>query len=260
MNANEKSKICLFIPCYNVDHAILSVLESIPALCMDRLGRVFVIDNGSTDNTIDVICSFIAKRQDSRFEFYQNRENYTLGGSTILALSMAIAQGFDFLVCMHGDGQAQAADVVKLMDESKAGVDLVLGSRLMKESRVDHYSRQRLWANLFFARLQSLIVGRELGDIGAIVSFNLKLISKLPYDSLPFDMGYQPLLILCAIKKFPSLVIREVPISWGAAERSNVHVLLYALTHAMRLILLCFGFQFQSGKKLSHFKTSRKTI
>lgn len=243
-----------------MDHAITGVLESIPDSCLERIGKVLIIDNGSTDHTVEEVLKFILRRQDERFELYQNEKNYFLGGSTILAFSMAIAEGYDFLICMHGDGQASSADLLKLIDYSQEDVDLVLGSRLMEGSQVSHYSVARLWGNRFFAWLQSFIVRRQLGDIGSFISFNLKMISKLPYDTLPFDMSYQPLLILVALKKFPDLVIREIPIYWGEAKRSNVNVMGYSLTHAWRLLLIFLRVPLRSAKDMRYFKAERRYI
>lgn len=253
--SNEKApKFVLFIPTFNVVDRFVGVLEAIPPAILARFVEVLIIDNGSTDGTREALVAWVARRCDCRFRVLFNEQNYSLGGSTIIAFREAIAVGGDFLICMHSDGQADPRALSEFINRANLQVDFLLGDRLAKRSVINDYSAFRLWGNRFFEWLQNLIARQNLGDIGAYIAFNLQTVRRLPYWSLPHDMGYQPLLILVAAQTLNIRLI-EFPISWGKADRSNVNPLRYGFTHLLRLICLLFRQVPTTSRVLSEFRT-----
>lgn len=211
------------------------MLERIPPEALGQLTSILIIDNGSTDGTWEELSSFARERGDRRLRTFRNERNYTLGGSTIVALRTAISEGNRFLICLHSDGQADPADLPRFIASCRPDVDFVLGSRLMSGSQVDEYSRLRLAANRVFSWIQRKITGVSARDLGAYIAFNLHTIARLPYARVPSDMAYQPNLILLAFARGHRRVV-EFPIRWGAADRSNVNLLAYGLRHLERLL------------------------
>lgn len=232
------TNICLFIPTFQVASSILKVLHQIPQECLQLIQNIIIIDNGSTDGTIDLIKSFISTSGLTKILLFQNDENYSLGGSTILAFQIARKLGADFLICMHSDGQADPNDLSKFIEYSKSDIDFVFGSRLQEGSDVSKYPLLRLYGNQFFSYLQKITMGCPVKDIGAYISFNLNTVFSLPFDQIPHDMGYQPILILLAFKKLPKIQYKEFPIHWGAPENSSINIWIYGLKHLYRIILI----------------------
>ncbi|MGZ3689304.1 MAG: glycosyltransferase family 2 protein [Bdellovibrionota bacterium] len=252
------SKIGLFIPAYNVEGTLVTVLEKIPPAVLSRLQSVWIIDNGSKDRTLELARQFVAGKGDPKFKVFQNERNYFLGGSTIIALKKAIEEGLDFLICMHSDGQANPEDLARFIELSTPEVGVVLGSRFMKQSAVGEYSRVRRLGNEFFIVLQQWILGKKVRDLGSFISFNVREVSKLPYDELPYDMGYQPLLLLLLLKRRDVRHV-EFPISWGKVESTNVRVVSYGLHHLARLAQVALGVLPRSGRRADYFKTVEKS-
>jgi glycosyltransferase involved in cell wall biosynthesis len=234
-------KLCLFIPTFRVAHSVLDVLRGIDTATLRKIHTVLLIDNGSDDGTLPILEQFVREDRSGKFRLFLNRKNYSLGGSTILAFRIAQTMGCDFVICMHSDGQADPADLEKLIAASQPGVDFVFGSRLLKNSQVEAYSRLRRLGNLFFAQLQRFITGCDLADIGAFISFNLQTVFSLPFDQLAFDMGYQPLLVLTAFHRLPRIHYVELPIRWNRVTTSNVNVWVYGLKHLLRILTMGFG-------------------
>ena len=241
LNSDAGLQSFLFIPTYNVADRVISVLERIPPSTLAKFRQVLLIDNGSTDGTREALRAWIrARGPGSPFRLFFNRRNYSLGGSTIIAFREALARGGNFLVCLHGDGQADPAALERFLELASPGVDFVLGNRLKDRANAKEYSLLRWWGNKVFAWAQDLIARQHLGDIGAYIGFNLRTVAALPYASLPPDMGYQPLLILAAARAKKIQVV-EFPISWGKADRTNINPFQYGLTHALRLLQLAVG-------------------
>lgn len=247
----------LFIPVYNVATHIAEVIDNIPPDALRRINAVYFFDNGSSDDTLAVIKKSLQKKGDPRFHIFRNNSNYYLGGSTILALRKSIESGADFMICLHGDGQADPADLNKFiaLADQDPDLDFVFGSRLEKNSQTASYSLLRLWGNHFFSAVQKMILRQKINDIGAYIAFNLKSIAPLSYWQVPHDMSYQPLLVLY-LAKLKQIRAMEFPISWGPAETSNVNIVSYGLKHSLRLLRIYF-FRFPLNTlSLDHFKTT----
>ena len=245
---HPRKRIGLFIPCFNVEHTLPLVLARLPLAASQRLEVILIVDNQSSDATRKVAQECIVRLGLDQAKVYCNVSNYLLGGSTVVAFDLARQMNLDFLICLHSDGQADALDVARFISVIDSGdFDFVLGSRLLKDSRVDGYSRSRYLFNLLFAYLQQPLVGQPVFDLGAYVAFNIKTLTSIPYHRLKADMGYHPYLISCA-RQFlgRKLRIHEFPIAWGKVETSHINPVVYGLRHAWRLARLAIG-----GAKLS---------
>ncbi len=244
----QEPQVALFIPCYNVASSVEDVLLDIPKKILKRLAKIYIIDNGSQDETINSVQSALNKMSHDHIEFFQNLKNVQLGGSTISAFDKALKDDIDYLICMHSDGQASPKDLIhfiKAIDSSKS-YDFILGSRFSKYSRVESYSSLRLFFNKCFSYLQLTILKQPVFDIGAYICFNMSTIKKSKYKDLPRDMGYHPYLILTTCR-FSSckLNFAEFPIFWGKVHSTNINLYRYGLKHLMRILALWFGVYFR---------------
>ena len=248
----SRVKVVLFIPCYNVVGSVVAVLNRIPQPVLDKLDHIFLIDNGSVDGTRAALKDFVS-RAPRKFRLLLNEENYSLGGSTIIAIRESIDIQADFLICLHSDGQAQPEDLQKFFPLSTE-LDFVFGSRMLPGSVVSAYSRLRWYGNFFFAKLQQLILGQKIFDIGAFVALNLRTIRQFPYYRIKPDMSYFPALVLYVStqKKIRCL---EFPITWDKVRASEVNIWRYGLAHLYRLLQFAFGSYRLTDGDLGTFRT-----
>lgn len=231
-------KRCLFIPTFNVAASVGSVLRDLAVGPAKKFDKILIIDNCSGDDTIAVCRRVILAHKvlAERTELWRNSENYSLGGSTVIAIEKALSLRMDYLVNLHSDGQASAQDVGRLADKCGFGFPLVLGSRLVSGSENEEYGLLRLWGNRFFARWQKFILGREVSDLGALMALPLSRLEGVDFKSVPSDMGYQPLLLMKLIAANREMEVIEIPIAWGKVEFSNVNPFAYGLRHFWRLL------------------------
>lgn len=236
----KQLKVGLFLPCYNVENYLAEVLRSIPPSALEKLSSIVIVDNQSTDKTIEVALSTVQELQLKNVFILKNRQNYLLGGSTVVALRHAQEMGLDYLICMHSDGQAQGKEILKFISiMESAEYDFILGSRFLKDSQVEDYSKLRYFFNMFFVYIQQFLIGQKVYDLAAYVAFNVKTVSQVPFDRLVTDMGYPVYLILNSkyfLKR--SLKIFEFPVHWGKVEVSSINPWLYGLGHLYQLICL----------------------
>lgn len=98
------------IPCYNVCNEIESVLSEIPNI----IDRIYVVNDASTDNTLDVIKKH--SYLDNRIVVISNDKNLGVGGAVKAGLSKAIYDGCKFIIKVDGDGQMEPKHIPKFID------------------------------------------------------------------------------------------------------------------------------------------------
>jgi glycosyltransferase involved in cell wall biosynthesis len=257
-------RVALFLPAYNVESSVIGVLEGLSPRLVEAVEKIWIIDNGSSDGTAKKAAAFARAQRGIqspigiKLEIYRNESNYFLGGSTILALRMAIELGFDYLIVLHSDGQADPRDAERLLAEcDEEEKPLVLGSRFLPTSDTARYSLARKAGNWFFIFLQQWLIGRRVYDLGSLAAFPISRIQRIPYDRLPYDMGYQPILISELLRKIPDLPVREIPIHWGEVGHSHVSIWSYGARHLGRMLQMFAGRVPLSGRDASLFRTNR---
>jgi glycosyltransferase involved in cell wall biosynthesis len=91
--------ISVVIPTFNRAHLIQDTLDSILAQTYQNW-ECLVIDDGSTDNTSEILEEYIAN--DKRFKFFKRTETYLSGGNGARNYGLDLAQG-DFIVFFDSD-------------------------------------------------------------------------------------------------------------------------------------------------------------
>jgi glycosyltransferase involved in cell wall biosynthesis len=219
-----KPKILVFIPAYRCEAQIRRVLNQFDASVQQWVDTVMVIDNQSPDQTLEVAielgkavlthCNFIA---------WRNEDNYGLGGSHKAAFSYAIEQGYDYLVVLHGDDQA---DIHDLLPQLEAGthlnVDCLLGARFMPDSQLKGYSWFRTFGNRVYNALFSLVTRRAIYDLGSGLNlYRLESFREFYFKTFPDDLTFNYVMLLASY--YRKQKVRFFPISWREEDqRSNV--------------------------------------
>ena len=108
------SKLTVIVPVYNQETLVLRALESIPEQC-----EIIVVDDGSTDNTMNALLEFYNRRPDTIVLF--NTENK--GVSVALNKGLDTATG-DYIVLLGSDDYFYTEELERLMGEMD-GTDLI---------------------------------------------------------------------------------------------------------------------------------------
>ena len=108
------------MPAYNEAHVIAEVIKG----CKNYVDRVVVVDDGSTDNTVDIAESLGA---------YVVRHENNIGYGAALKNCFEAARhlGANAMVIIDSDGQHDPSEIPKLLEPLKNGFDLVIGSRFV---------------------------------------------------------------------------------------------------------------------------------
>jgi glycosyltransferase involved in cell wall biosynthesis len=217
-------KILVFIPAYRCEAQIVRVLKQfVQPEVAQRFAQIMVIDNRSPDNTLQAALTAARSLHLGKVAVVRNRDNYGLGGSHKAAFTYAIENGFSHVVVLHGDDQGDIRDLLPVLDQGwHRQHDACLGARFMRQSRLNGYSRFRIFGNVVFNALFSLGTRRRLYDLGS--GLNIYQVSPLAsawwkpfHDNLMFNYC----MILAHAARRDN--IRFFPISWREDDQiSNV--------------------------------------
>ncbi len=151
-------KLVVQIPCLNEEETLPLVLQSIPRRVegIDEI-VVLVIDDGSTDRTVDVA------RQHGVTHFVRHARTQGLARSFQDGVNYALSLGADIVVNTDGDNQYPQQRIADLVQPIVAGTaDIVIADRQVH--LVEHFSRTKVWLQKLGSRVVNKAAGTQLPD------------------------------------------------------------------------------------------------
>ncbi len=122
LDTGKKMKTCVIIPTYNEAKAIGDLVCSIRSQNFE----VVVVDDGSADKTFKIA-------SDCGATILRNEKNLGKGASLVKGFNYALANNFDAVVTMDGDGQHLAEDIQQFINVAKnSDSDIFIGNRMHK--------------------------------------------------------------------------------------------------------------------------------
>jgi Glycosyltransferases involved in cell wall biogenesis len=153
----EKMKICVLIPVYNSEKLIVNVIESV----LQYAENVIIVNDGSTDGTIDVLSSTQAKNPD-KIEIVSYNKNAGKGYALRKGFDFAESRGFTHVITIDADGQHKGKDLPKFFSEAVQNPDaLLIGTRNFNNPNMP---QGNLFANRFSNFWFTLQTGKKLAD------------------------------------------------------------------------------------------------
>lgn len=238
-------RILVFIPCYRCAAQVTRVLDQFDDATQEWVDAVLLIDNRSPDETLDAAIAHGRKcLPRSRFVAWLNDSNYGLGGSHKAAFRYAIEKGFDYLVVLHGDDQADIRDLIPQLERgAHLETDCLLGARFMTGSRLTGYSWIRTVGNRVYNMLFSIATLRNIHDLGSGLNlYRLEPFRDFHHEKFPDDLTFNYVMLLASIHAGQK--VRFFPITWREEDqRSNVKL----MRQALRVLWLLTRFFFRRG-------------
>ncbi len=151
------TKVIVQIPCLNEEKTLPLVLESIPKKIPGVDLEILIIDDGSTDKTIEVAKSHGVKH------FVLHRRNMGLARSFQDGVNKALELGADIVVNTDGDNQypqQRIADLIQPIIDGQA--EIVIGDR--QTSKIAHFSPFKKFMQRFGSYVVNKAAGTKLPD------------------------------------------------------------------------------------------------
>lgn len=141
----------IIIPAYNETNTIEAVIQQALEYCPN----VLVIDDASTDDTLDKIKQFPV-------QLIHHNVNQGKGASLLDGMQHAIATGFEQVISMDADNQHSAADIPQLLQAHQQHPNrIIIASRVLQQ---EQSPAGRLFANRFANFWVSWAAGHHVID------------------------------------------------------------------------------------------------
>lgn len=163
------------MPALDEESAVGLVIGEIPR---DVVAEVIVVDNGSTDATVDVA------RAAGATVLHEPRRGY--GAACFTGVEYALEHGYDVIVFLDADHSDYPAEVPLLLAPILASsADLVIGSRLRGDREKGSMMPHAIFGNWLSTSLIRVLWGARFTDLGpfrAITADALRMIGMRDRD------------------------------------------------------------------------------
>jgi len=214
----------IVIPAYNEGERLAPTLEKVLAYVRQQGwdAEVIVVNDGSRDNTAELVRSFAAK--DSMVRLVENPGNR--GKGYAVRNGILNSRG-DIVVFSDADLSSPIEEMPKLLAALAAGADIAIGSRwLQAELQTQRQSLHRQLFGRVFNLLLRMILGLRFKDTQCgFKAFTRRAAQAiLPLQRIE-RWGFDPEILFLA-RKF-GFRVEEVAVCWGHSGDTRIHPVLH---------------------------------
>jgi glycosyltransferase involved in cell wall biosynthesis len=224
--------LSIVIPAYNEASRIVSSLKAIQdyARGKDCPVEIIVVDDGSTDNTVEIASAEAGVR------VLRNQGNRGKGFS--VRHGVLEARG-ELILFTDADLSAPIEEAEKLLAAMESShADAVVGSRALQRELIGaHQSLLREWGGRFFNLLVRIFSGLKIYDTQCGFKLFRSRTTRRAFELQRVDrFGFDPE-ILFLVERLGGKVV-EVPVRWNHNPATKVHYLRDSLHMTLDLVVL----------------------
>jgi len=183
-------KLSIIVPCYNEEKNIPLILEKFNEVINDEYIEVIVVNNGSTDNSKNILDKLIPKYSFARVVEVKINKGYGFG----ITSGLQDAKG-EFIGYTHADMQTDPTDVLKALKIIESQSD-------SKNCYVKGDRKKRPLFDQFFtmgmSAFETIYLGKKLWDINAQPNIFHKSFFENIKDNCPKDFSLDLYLLYMA--------------------------------------------------------------
>ncbi len=215
-------KYSIIIPAYNEGGRIPRTLRAVVDCIRSRgwMAEVVVVNDGSTDNTAEVVQEIAALAPEVRL--LQNPRNCGKGYS--VRNGLLHARG-DIVMFTDSDLSSPIDEAEGLFAAIEKGADIAIGSRWLAPDRQTH--RQPLYRQFFgrcFNALTRLVMNLPFADTQCGFKAFTRSAAQTVFQLQTIERwGFDPEILFIALKR--GYHVAEVPVSWAHDARTRLSYL-----------------------------------
>jgi dolichyl-phosphate beta-glucosyltransferase len=213
----------IVIPAYNESARLGATLEKVLAYVHEQAwsAEVIVVNDGSRDDTADIVRSFAEK--DPTLRLVENPGNRGKGYS--VRTGMLNARG-RVVIFSDADLSSPIEEAPKLLQALADGADIAIGSRWLRaETQTQRQPLHRQFFGRIFNVLLRITLGLQFKDTQCgFKAFRQPAVKAIfPLQKIE-RWGFDPEILFLA-RKF-GFKVKEVPVAWGHSGQTRIHPLV----------------------------------
>ena len=189
--AGLANRLMIFIPAFNTQDTVCSVIERIPEGVMKKTAEIVVMDNHSSDRTYEVVKDYKKKKKLLKLTVIRHSKNIFFGGNLKAGFAYAIRHNMDIMVMLHADGQyppEKINDLIRPIEQKKAAT--TFGSRFLEDPLKGGMPSWRYLGNIFLTQIENLLVGKRFSEWhSGFTAYDCHTLKKLPFGLC--ENGYE---------------------------------------------------------------------
>ncbi len=205
-------KLSIVIPVYNEGRTVREILDLVREVDLTGgIGKeVIIVDDGSKDNTVEILKEYIAEYPGGGFQLHEHGVNQGKGAALHTGISRATGE---YVIIQDADLEYDPAEFNKLLVPVLRGMaDVVYGSRFLggQPHRILFFWHSI--GNKFLTFCSNMSTNLNLTDMETCYKlFNTKMVQSLTLQEKRF--GFEPE-VTSKIARIPNVRIYEVGISY----------------------------------------------
>ncbi len=227
----QRPRLLVFVIAYQAEATLTAVLERIPPVVFEHWeAEVLVVDDASEDRTFEIGHEYKDAHPEVPMTVLRNEHNQGYGGNQKVGYKFAIANGFDFVAMVHGDGQyapEQLPNLVAPLAEGRA--DAVFGSRMMEPMGAlkGGMPLYKYVGNRILSTVQNRMLGTALSEFHSGYRVYRVAAEALPYQLNSNDFHFDTEIIIQLVNAGARILELPIPTYYGD-EICRVNGLAYA--------------------------------
>ena len=226
----------IFIPAYEAEHTIEAVIDRIPKELWESIETVFVINDGSTDDTSGAVRRAAARYP--KVSLHEQPVNQGYGTSVRKGLQLALGTPAKYVVCLHADGQYPPEKLPEFLPYmAERGVDVLQGSRhKLGTARKGGMPVYKVISGHVLTWMENQTFGLTLTDYhSGFMLYSRRAVEQIPFEKLSYYFDFD--LEVIASARARGLVVDELGIqAHYGDEESHLNPVVYGL-RCLRVML-----------------------
>jgi glycosyltransferase involved in cell wall biosynthesis len=232
MGPHAHPRLLIFVIAYYAEATLRRVLERIPRAVFEQYDcEVLVVDDASDDRTFAIGREYRDAHPDMRMTVLRNAFNRGYGGNQKIGYAYAIAEGFDFVAMLHGDGQYAPEELPGLVEPLREGrADAVFGSRMMTRFGAlrGGMPLYKYLGNRILTAIQNALLGTRFSEFhSGYRIYAVKALERIPFHLDSDDFHFDTEIVIQLSNAGARILERPIPTYYGD-EISRVNGIAYA--------------------------------
>jgi glycosyltransferase involved in cell wall biosynthesis len=232
MPTSIRPRLLVFVIAYQAEATLTAVLERIPrAVFRDWDTEILVVDDASIDRTYEIGRAYQDAHSDLPLTVLRNAYNQGYGGNQKVGYAYAIAEGFDVVAMVHGDGQYAPEELPRLLAPLRGNkADAVFGSRMMPpfSALKGGMPLYKFVGNRILTAVQNTLLDTHFAEFhSGYRLYRVPTLKALPFELNSNDFHFDTEIILQLLNAGARILELPIPTYYGD-EISRVNGLAYA--------------------------------